>query len=235
MRVQAGDVAHVVREAQRRYADRKSVVVAHSSGAHSSAISLANGSTRVDAAVLQAGVCDPLAHYCHEGTRGVETVSPMAPAGDADEDVLRLQDYPIPKFFSRKEPQARSNRKHDQELPGNLSQLPLEGDREACHVLLLNAARCALISWGASCGSFVIAAAEEDVVPLSSSLRFLKSLRQNGVSNAKFLLYTPTQLVDFAFDWIKEGAVNEGTLDIRKIKRDDGRHLLFHTGMSRRI
>jgi len=43
---QAGDVANVVREAQRRYPGRKSVLVGHSSGAHSSAIALVDGSIR---------------------------------------------------------------------------------------------------------------------------------------------------------------------------------------------
>ena len=46
-----------------------------------------------------------------------------------------------------------------------------------------------------------------------TSLRFMKSLGQNG-ADTEFLLYACTDHVDFVFDWIEKGAVNEGTLDV---------------------
>jgi len=179
-------------------------LVGHSSGAHSSAIALANGSTQVDAAVLQAGVYDPLAHFLHEGTRGVESVSPMAPAADADRDVLRLSDYAIPQFFL-KEPNANGYRNKQSasfdtfpQQPANLSHIPLQGDREARHIGLPKVA-AASVPWGAALGTFVMTAAEDTVVPLSSSLRFLKSLRSNGIES-KFLLYT--RIVGGIISWL---------------------------------
>lgn len=126
MPAQADDVAEVARIAQDRYPGRKSLLVAHSSGAHSAAIALADGSTTVDVVVLQARVYDP-SHTTgtraralqtvspmeatvgaeedvrrHEGTHGVETVSPMVPAGDAAEDELLFGDYAFHKFFQKK-------------------------------------------------------------------------------------------------------------------------------------
>lgn len=60
--------------------------------------------------------------------------------------------------------------------------------------------------------TFVMAATEDDCASLSSSLRFIKSLRMNGV-NAKFLLDTCMHHVDFGFYWIRDATANERVFD----------------------
>lgn len=69
MTEQANDIADVVRVAKGRYPGRKFMVLGDSSGAHSVPAALANETTRVDVEVIQAGLYDPLAHYCRAGSR----------------------------------------------------------------------------------------------------------------------------------------------------------------------
>lgn len=77
---------------------------------------------------------------------------------------------------------------------------------------------------------FVMEAAEDDIAPV---LRFVKSDHVNGL-HAQLLLYTRTQHMGFAFDWIRQGGVFEGTLDIdARDSARDGRHSRHRTGKSR--
>jgi acetyl esterase/lipase len=55
-------------------------LVGHSSGAHISMLGLLSGKLTVDRFVGLSGVYDIAAHYCFERGRGVERISPLAPA-----------------------------------------------------------------------------------------------------------------------------------------------------------
>ncbi len=203
MAEQARQVGDVVRKAKARFGDRRTVLLAHSSGAHSAAWALADG-VEVDVAVLQAGVYEPLRHYVHEAERGVEAVSPMAPAANADGDVRRLADASIIKrlrrlssiFSPSKRPQSLASTR---KFPS--ASLELEGHREASCIPLNDPSSDLSVGWGAG-NTFLMAATEDIVVPLSSTIRFARALRERGVG-AKLLLYGQTSHVDFVLNWAR--------------------------------
>ena len=214
MHEQARQVGEVVRKAKARFSDRKTVLVAHSSGAHSAAWALAED-TEVDVAVLQAGVYEPLRHYVHEGERGVEAVSPMSPAANADVDVRRLADVSIINRLRRLSSVSAVSSLMSpwHNSLSSRTRLLLEGYREASCVSLSETSKDIVSKWGAR-DTFIMAATEDIVVPLSSSVRLTNSLRRRGIA-ANLLLCNQTAHVDFVLNWARPWQLRrEAVLDI---------------------
>lgn len=161
MGVQAADVAAIVEHACARRSGRCCVLVGHSSGAHSAALALARGA-RVDAVVLQAGVYDPLAHYVFESGRGFESVSTMAPAANADGNVLELGRHSVARCLRSLRPER------DADVHATpVMMAALEGDSEAEAIQAGVHPMSTQAQWCAPLGTFVMAATQDCVVPIS--------------------------------------------------------------------
>lgn len=162
MREQAGDVADVARAARARFPGRRVVAVGHSSGAHSLAIALAEG-LAVHAAVLQAGVFDPLRHFSFEAERGLESTSPMLPAAGAEGDETRLQSMRVEACF--RPPETSTGKVL---AISNFGDVRLEGETGAEGFGLPDVAEKSGVLWRVpKGGTFLMTGGLDAVVPMS--------------------------------------------------------------------
>lgn len=199
---QADDVAAALRYARRLFPARKLAVLAHSSGAHLTALALLRetaGPEQIplaDLAIFSAGPFHLMHHFLFEATRGVADVSPMLPAACAEDDPRQF-DQRSPTLIA--EGYAGILQEPDGLAPGPPA---LEGELAAGNVSLPDACgrptedgRKALFP-----RTYVMTSSCDTTVPMYSSLRFVTALRKLGLG-CKLLVYDFVEHVDFVTDW----------------------------------
>ena len=77
---QVEDVQRAVEALQKQYHGMTTTLLGHSSGAHIASLALLRGRVQVDRWIGLSGVYHIPRHYRYERTRGVERISPLAPA-----------------------------------------------------------------------------------------------------------------------------------------------------------
>lgn len=229
MEHQVADVAAGLRYARRLFPRRPLAVLAHSSGAHLTALALLQAAEQgteplVDVLITTAAPFHLMHHFLFEAGRGVADVSPMLPAASAECD---------PKGFDRCSPTCLVEAFDGilEEVEG-LPRAPkaLEGELAAANVYLPKVER------GKRCGTrarfprtYVMTSSCDTVVPMYSSLRFAAALRTVGLESS-LLVYDFAGHIDFVTDWFA-GAQDRNLSDVLDVCEEDRDRRVTYLGL----
>lgn len=218
MREQAAAVACALRHVRAAHPRCAVVCLAHSSGAHVSALAFltcaAAGPPLADLFIAQAGVYDVGAHFLYEASRCLAFVSPMLPAagGGAEPDGDAFDAVSPLKIVGRGGPLRCA-----QLVPDGLA---LEGAAAAQCIaaLVARGAAAAAVARGAPDGdgrpatglafpqTYVQASTADLVVPTTSnSIAFYDALVRSGLAGTRLLLYEGLAHGAFVTDWLGGG------------------------------
>lgn len=197
---QTDDVHHALLKARETFPNRKLVVLAHSSGAHTTALTFLRHAKKspdaaplADVAIFTAGPFHLMHHFMYESQRGVADVSPMLPAAKAEEDHTHFFNYSPSVIAEHFEGALK-----EIDLPPHPT--ALEGDLAASNVPLQDVKQ---IETGISFPRmYILTSTCDTVVPIYSSLRFAASLRKIGL-NTRLLVYDFESHADFVTDWFE--------------------------------
>lgn len=220
---QVDQVTAALRRLRYLYATNSLAVLAHSSGAHITALALLQAEPKTpplaDLIMLTAGPFHLVHHYLFESRRGVAHVSPMHPA--ATDGLFAASPSHIAENFQ--------NNFCSVKLPLPLA---LEGQLAALNVPLPDVSTPGDMNFPQT---YIISSSCDDVVPMYSSIRFTAALRKKGL-HANLLVYDGTAHSDFVTDWFQGATsrdhshvldVNEADFDCRisYVKDLGGEHL----------
>jgi acetyl esterase/lipase len=227
---QATSVVLALRFARREFPSHKVLCMAHSSGAHVSALAMLGRhnaapvkgtAVLADVFIAQAGVFDVGAHFLYESSRGVAMVSPMVhaccPGGLPDAAKMDAHS-PLHHLRERKRldkpllaPTSGLGKFRALFLEGFLAgqQLSSIMRETPCDGLVTGTIAFAETEDSAPASrfpiTFVQAAIGDLTVPATSSLRFYQALRECGAT-ARLLVYEGEMShMDFVMDWMVDG------------------------------
>lgn len=229
MEHQVADVAAGLRFARRLFPGRPLTVLAHSSGAHLTALALLRAAEQgteplADVLITTAGPFHLMHHFLFEAGRGVADVSPMLPAASAECD---------PEEFDRCSPTCAVEAFGGtlEEVEG-LPRAPeaLEGELAAANVYLPKVGRDKRCDVKARFPrTYVMTSSCDTIVPMYSSLRFAAALRTVGLESS-LLVYDFAGHVDFVTDWFA-GAQDRNLSDVLDVCEDDRERRVTYVGL----
>lgn len=211
---QVEDVIAALRFIRKNHPRQKLFLLAHSSGAHVSALALlrsvstTSATPLADVAFFSAGPFHLMHHFLFESRRGVADISPMLPAAGADRNLKKF-DGCSPSVI------AESFESKLAEHPLPTPPPALEGEIVATNVPLPDVET---EKDGIPFPRIYVATSSCDtVVPMYSSLRFAAALRKLG-ANAQLLVYDGVEHIQFVTDWFRGASSRDlsGLLDIEE-------------------
>lgn len=194
---QVSDLQSIVSFSRKRFPQRRVVLLAHSSGAHTASLAALTSSeiiTVPDALILTAGPYHLGRHVEYEDFRGIASVSPMCPNVGGQKN---LCDY-SPTVKAEEETLRLMSRKI------TASKLRLEGDIAGSQIQLLPKVVSSTSAKGTRIfpETFLLCSGADDIVPFYSSVRFANALRNSG-ADCRLLVYEAVSHSDFIMDWMR--------------------------------
>lgn len=228
---QADDVTAALRHIRMRFPTAPLVLLAHSSGAHITALALSRAAglssnekiqieqrPLADIALLAAAPMHLMHHFLFEARRGVADVSPMLPAACADKDAAGFH-VVSPTVLAERSMRPLSE-------PSGLPTIPpaLEGEIAAANLPLPSVKRereskDEHMEMGIFPRTYLLTSSSDTVVPMYSSVRYVAALRNLGLP-AQLLVYDGVDHIDFITDWFRDG-VERDLSDLLDVDPED--------------